>query len=63
MKIYTSWKRNEPDTLTGESITMTILYTSLKKEEIDELQKRMPKGVLVMDTDKKNEGTENDQNC
>ena len=54
MKIYQSWKRNEPDTMTGESITVTIVYTSWDKSEIDDLQKKMPKGMLVMDTHKKN---------
>ena len=56
MKIYQKWKRNEPDTVTGESITVTIAYCSFDKGEIDELQKRMPKGMLVMDTDKKTAG-------
>ena len=55
MKIYQSWKRNEPSTHSGESITLTIVYTSFDKDEIDELEKKMPKGMLVMD-DKKQEG-------
>ena len=53
MKIYQRWKRNEPDSVVGESITVTITYCSFKREEIDELQKKMPNGMLVMDTDKK----------
>ena len=48
MKIYQSWKRNEPSTSSGESITVTIVYTSFDKSEIDELEKKMPKGMLVM---------------
>ena len=55
MKIYEHWKRNTPDSVTGESITVTITYCSFKKDEIDELQKRMPKGMLVIDTEKHNE--------
>ena len=58
MKIYQSWERNEPSTFFGESITLTIDYTSFDKDEIDELEKKlekkMPKGMLVMD-DKKQE--------
>ena len=48
MKIYQSWKRNEPSTSSGESITVTIVYTSFDMSEIDELEKKMPKGMLVM---------------
>ena len=52
MKIYESWKRNEPDTVSGESITVTIVYCSCDKGEIDELEKTLPKGMLVMDTNR-----------
>ena len=52
MKIYQSWKRNKPDTQSGESITVTITYCSFNANEIDELQKQMPSGLLVMDTNK-----------
>ena len=55
MKIYEKWKRNDPDTVCGESITVTITYCSFDKKEIDELQKQMPNGMIVMDTNKKNE--------
>ena len=47
MKIYQSWKRNKPDTMTGDSITVTITYSSFDITEIDDLQKKMPKGMLV----------------
>lgn len=53
MKIYERWKRNKPDTLTGESITVTITYASFDKNEIDEFEKTLPRGILVMDTKKK----------
>ena len=47
MKSYTTWKRNKPDTITGESLTITIVYTSFNKEDIDELEKRLPAGMTV----------------
>ena len=47
MKIYQSWKRNESDTMKGESITVTIVYSSFDKAEIDELEKQMPSGVIM----------------
>ena len=53
MKICESWKRNVPDTAGGESITVTIIYSSFDKAEIDELEKSLPAGMLVMNTDKK----------
>jgi hypothetical protein len=43
-----------PTTFSGESITLTIVYTSFDKAEIDELEKKMPNGILIMD-DKKQE--------
>lgn len=52
MKIYQTWKRNEPSTVSGESITLTTVYTSFDKSEIDDLEQKMPKGMLVMDGDK-----------
>lgn len=60
MKIYGRWKRNMPDSVFGETITVTITYSSFNKEEIDELEKKMPKGTLVMDMDKPKENM-NDQ--
>lgn len=51
MKIYQSWKRNEPNSVTGESITVSITYCSFDSDEIDELQKKIPTGILVMDTE------------
>lgn len=50
MKIYESWKRNKPDSVSGESITVTITYSSFNKNEIDEFEKTLPKGILVMGT-------------
>ena len=51
MKIYQSWKRNEPSSFSGHAITLTIVYSSNDKQEIDDLEKRMPKGILVMEGD------------
>lgn len=55
MKIYQSWKRNEPDTVTGYSITITVTCSSFDESEIDDLQKKMPKGTLVINTKKEKE--------
>ena len=53
MKIYQSWRRNNPDTVNGESITLTIVYASLNKDEIDKIQEQMPKGTMIVaNTDK-----------
>ena len=51
MKITYSHKRNLPDTLTGESITVTITYSSFCKEEIDNFEKSLSRGIVVMDTE------------
>ena len=50
MKIMYSWRRNTPSTVTGESVTVTILYSSFKKDEIDELEQAMPKGTIIMES-------------
>lgn len=52
MKIYKSWKRHTPDSVSGERITVTITYSSFDKGEIDEFEKTLPKGLVIMDTDK-----------
>lgn len=46
MKVTQSWRRNMPDTITGESITLVTTYSSFDKEEIDALEQNMPKGTL-----------------
>lgn len=56
MKIFYSWKRNRPDTLSGESITVTINYTSFDKQEIDAFETTLPKGMVVMNTGKNDSG-------
>lgn len=51
MKITQSWYRCEPNTISGESIVLTIVFSSHNKAEIDELHEKMPKGVLIGDTE------------
>ena len=51
MKIVQTWTRNTPSSAGGYSITVKITYSSNIKGEIDELEKKIPKGMIVMDTD------------
>ena len=51
VKIYQSWKRNEPSSVSGESITLTTIYMSFDKAEIDDLEQNMPKGMRILVTD------------
>lgn len=52
MKITQSWKRNEPDSTNGHSITYTIVYSSLDEDEIDaqedHLENVIPKGTVII---------------
>ena len=52
MKIVQSYKRNTPSSAGGYSITVTITYSSFSSIEIDEIEKKLPKGMMVIDTDK-----------
>ena len=45
MKITKSFKRNTPSTVCGESLTVTLTYYSFKKEEIDDLEEYLRKGI------------------
>ena len=60
MKITQSWKRNNPSSLSGESITLTITYSSFNKEEIDNLEKTLPTGILITDTTEEAHATDTD---
>ena len=51
MKIIESWKRNPPTT-DGYSLTVTYTYSSKYIDEIEEVEKKLPKGMVIMDTDK-----------
>ena len=55
MIITQKWRRNEPSEVIGESITVTIIYHSFNKKEIDELEEQMPDGITVIDTEKSEE--------
>lgn len=50
MKICQSWKRNTPTT-DGYSLTVTYVYSSRHLHEIEEVEKKLPKGIIIMDTD------------
>ena len=55
MRIAQIWKRNMTDTITGESITVTITYSSFDSEEIDKLEKIMKdryKEMLIIENNK-----------
>lgn len=51
MKVYQSWKRNEPSSSGGYSITVTTTYSSFSEAEINQVEKKLPKGMVVIDTD------------
>lgn len=55
MRITQSWRRDATTTAFGESITMTIKFTSFDKAEIDQIAEKMPWNLLVMDTNEKEE--------
>ena len=51
MKVIQTWTRNTPSSAGGYSITVSITYSSSSKEEIDEVEKKIPKGMIVLNTD------------
>ena len=66
MKITQSWKHNMPSA-DGFGITVTYVYESKRLSEIEELEKRLPRGTIIMDTDEvkrtfplKGRGSENE---
>ena len=52
MKIVQTWKRNTPSSSGGYSITVKYTYSSFNPSEIEEVEKKLPKGMIVIDTDK-----------
>jgi len=50
VKITQSWRRNTPTT-DGYSLTVTYVYSSKYLHEIEEVEKKLPKGIIIMDTD------------
>ena len=51
MKITQSWKRDTPTT-DGYSLTVTYVYSSKYLHEIEAVENKLPKGMIIMDTDK-----------
>ena len=51
MKVVQTWTRNTPSSAGGYSITVSITYSSSSKAEIDEVEKKLPKGMIVLNTD------------
>lgn len=51
MKVTQTWIRNTPSSAGGYSITVKTTYSSFNQSEIDEIEKKMPKGMMVLDTD------------
>ena len=51
MKITQSWKRNMPTT-DGYSLTVTCVYSSKYLHEIEDVERKLPNGITVIDTDK-----------
>ena len=49
MKTTMTWQRLNPDTLSGERLKVTIVYSSFDAREIDELQNTMPGTFVVYD--------------
>lgn len=52
MKIVQTWTQNEPSSAGGYSVTIKYTYSSHNKSEIDDVIKKLSKGMIVMDTDK-----------
>ena len=50
MKITQSWKRNTPTT-DGYGLTVTYVYSSKYLHEIEEIERKLPKEIIIMDTD------------
>ena len=52
MKVTQTWTRNTPSSAGGYSITVKTTYSSCNPAEIDQIEKKLPKGMVVIDTDK-----------
>ena len=57
MQITQTWTRNEPNTICGESITQTIIYSSYEKAEIDDLEMKMPKEMTMINANNLEQGS------
>ena len=45
MKCYATWRREKPDTTSGEKIIMTQVFTSFDKQEIDKLEETLKETI------------------
>ena len=45
MKLFTQYKRENPDTILGEKITVIQTYSSFDKDEIDKLEQDFKKHI------------------
>ena len=45
MKVHTSFQRHEPDTIRGEAISVTQVFSSFDKREIDMLQNQLQEQI------------------
>lgn len=51
MKVTQTWTRNTPSSAGGYSITVKTTYSSFNQYEIDEIEKKLPNSMIVIDTD------------
>ena len=51
MKVVQTWTRNTPSSAGGYSVTVSTTYSSPNPYEIEEIVKKLPKGMVVIDTD------------
>lgn len=51
MKVTQTWERNTPSSAGGYSITVKTTYSSFNPNEIDDIEKKLPKGMIVIDTE------------
>ena len=62
MRIFTQYKRENPDTIHGEKITVIQTYSSFDKNEIDKLEQDFKKYIgdgLVAELKGENNETDN----
>lgn len=45
MRMFTQYKRENPDTILGEKITIIQTYSSFNKDEIDELEQKCKENI------------------
>jgi hypothetical protein len=45
MKCFTQYTRGNPNTINGEQLIVTAIYSSFNKEEIDALEKKLSETI------------------